>query len=439
MGKLRVISTGSRYFDSWICTHCQTENISLVHPDQCSCCSLPRDPAAQQTRSEVTIDSDFYRDHLEGKQAWYCGFCKRQRLDLIGQEQDWLCSACGTYFNDPDNPGEKEGSGVVKAGEVLPETHPEHFQDRVGRDKYVPHAEHEAIPIGQAASTEYNVWGESTPINQGLNLPFRWPWSLRTTVIAIIIVLVGTPLAMALLWGINKAANTYRYDYYQVTGGFWSRQVSIEQSSIEEGEGFSLPAGATKLDEEMRPDGTYSTIDDPSGATEPQDVYDWVEQDPIIVPCQIHEGNTAVVEATCEQDVPPKWDVVDTIQVPVKIKVENESLYYFYKETVWSPTTPATAGAMDFNPYWPSFQLDSNQRESGRSSSYGIQTLNKITGHNTDRSIDSEIEWKGYQLVLGTCYLEIENLFGVVQETQVIEGCTPWADLEPTLSELHAE
>lgn len=439
MGKLQILSINSRWFDAWVCTSCGTQNVSLVHPDQCSCCTMPRDPDAKQVKSEVQIDSEFYREHLEGKVAWYCGFCKRQNLSNDGNEEHWICTQCGTSFNDSEHPGEKEGAGIVKAGEVLPETHPKHFQDRVGPDKYVPHADHEAIPIGQAPRSEYNVWGNPTPINRGFNLPFRWPWSLRTTLTAVAILFAAPPVIGLLIWGFVKGSTTYRYDYYQVTGGFWSRSIEIEQSSMKDGEGFTLPAGATKLDEEMRPDGTFRTIDDPSGATVPEDKYGWVKQDPVIVPCEVHEGNTAVGSGTCLETPDPKWEVVETIQVPKQIRIENESLYYFYEEKVWDAIQPKTAGAMDFNPFWPSVSLTSNQRESGRSSSYGIQTLDLITGLNTDRTITSEIDWKGYQSVIGICYLEIENLFGVVQKTEVIENCTPWSDLEPTLGKLNAE
>lgn len=225
------------------------------------------------------------------------------------------------------------------------------------------------------------------------------------------------PVALAVI-GLIAFLLWPRQAQVSVTDAWWVYTVNLQEYQYNPHEGWNLPAGADKTDEETRIH-HYDTIID-GYHQECHDEYEVVGYETVTDTEQVCESVYSHTDVTCYDDGSCDYDdvyetechsepvsrqepVYDYVEYCEQVADTHEepryAQYYFYMIWEWVGITPAVSSRHDFAPYWPTdYVIDETHREAGRLEEYHI-TLTTEDGEDTfSLTPNSFAEYNLYQI-----------------------------------------
>ncbi len=322
----------------WDCQYCGTIG-NLGRHRNCKNCNRSRPEGTQfylADDAEVT-DKTLQRQALVGPD-WICSFCGTSNAADIT-----VCASCGAP-RDATSPVQKvKKYGVGQA--------PKRGDMSFDEDQ------------GQASAPE-------KPKSK-----FKLPAVAIVAIAAVAVVCLGV-VAFLIFGGRNADAT--------VSGFQWERTVNIEAYKTITEEDWSLPTTARLISQREEIHHYDQVID--HYETRQREVSEQVKVGTESYVCGERDlGNGFFEDVMCDRDVYETQTHTETYDEPIYVNVPVYQTLYVYDIDKWVVDRTEVAAGRDHQPYWPTAELEEDEREGEKTESYLVEF--------TD-SEDKRYEWE---------------------------------------------
>lgn len=362
----------------WDCTYCGTKGISGLKKT-CPTCGNPVGKNVKyylKPEKKNYLDSETAKDYGNGAD-WVCAYCgsyNRYNNDVCkncgSQKADALEDYFGNSFNDEHHTDNTSYQDKIRD----PDLSSPPCKEEESSDNFYQYDNTDSTKISENHEDKKyvitnilnNVTMKKALIGAGGLL----------AIIAIIVLLVSifTP----------KEYNAY------ITNKSWKRSITIQELRTFNESDWYVPAGARVYyyQDEIR---SYDHVVDhyeTKSYQVPKQVFSHYEYD------YVDNGDGTFKEVP-RAVYKTEYETVYE-EEPVYVDVPVYDTRYYYEIDRWCyARNETTSGDADSSPYWAEFELDNNERESGRKETYTInfETSKKDFSKNVNFS-----EWSDYKI-----------------------------------------